>query len=255
MLEKINVVYTSSGSMLRSEVCGAVVVKSFINGNPEIKIGLNKDLQIGKPANRGYSTPSAMLDAISFGENTKTQEFETSRTLSMIAQDGECVLLNYRSTNHYNLPIRCSVAVAKESDYKIEVAVKVFCDIPKTNAATNVLVKIPLPKTTTNASIDFGENSSTTYEFKPQERYLIWGIKKLTGQTEQSMRVRASLSAVMKDPKRHVGPITLKFEVPMHNVTGLQIAFMKIEESKTSGNPTSWIRYITQAGSYSIRIA
>lgn len=142
--------------------------------------------------------------------------------------------------------------VSQIDQFKIEVHVKLIATIPKASYGSNVLVRIPVPKQTSNVGVDFAVGSDTTYEYKQNERCVMWGIKKFLGQSEQVIRLKIALTSPLAyDVRKHVGPITLKFEIPMHNVSGLQVKFLKIDQK--AGNPARWVRYITQANSYVCR--
>lgn len=81
-------------------------------------------------------------------------------------------------------------------------------DIPQQSHATNVLIRIPLPKDTASAFVDFGQGSDSTYEYNSVYHWVHWHLPKFVGQTEHLCRIRIALgSPLVGDPKRHVGPI------------------------------------------------
>lgn len=41
VVEKLNILVSAQGNVLRSEILGAVKMKSFLSGMPELKLGLN----------------------------------------------------------------------------------------------------------------------------------------------------------------------------------------------------------------------
>ncbi|PNX76298.1 AP-4 complex subunit mu-1-like protein [Trifolium pratense] len=47
VIEKISVTFNSSGFILTSEIDGTIQMKSYLTGNPEIRLALNEDLSIG----------------------------------------------------------------------------------------------------------------------------------------------------------------------------------------------------------------
>lgn len=49
-------------------------------------------------------------------------------------------------------------------------------------------------------------------------------------------------------------PITAQFQVPMFTASGLCVRFLKVFERKENYSTTKWVRYITKAGDYQIRI-
>merc|ERR1711959_727073 len=44
VIEKLNLLVSANGSVLRSEILGALKMKSFLSGMPELKLGLNDKL-------------------------------------------------------------------------------------------------------------------------------------------------------------------------------------------------------------------
>ncbi|MFQ6642247.1 hypothetical protein Gotur_018699 [Gossypium turneri] len=48
IIEKISVTFSSSGYILTSEIDGTIQMKSYLTGNPEIRLALNEDLSIGR---------------------------------------------------------------------------------------------------------------------------------------------------------------------------------------------------------------
>jgi AP-1 complex subunit mu len=53
VVEKLNLLVSSNGTVLHSEIIGAIRMKSFLSGMPELKLGLNDKLMFeatGRPA-------------------------------------------------------------------------------------------------------------------------------------------------------------------------------------------------------------
>ena len=56
------------------------------------------------------------------------------------------------------------------------------------------------------------------------------------------------------NPRKEMGPISLSFEIPMYNVSQLQVQHLKIVERNKSYNPHRWVRCLTHADSYVCRV-
>ena len=70
-----------------------------------------------------------------------------------------------------------------------------------------------------------------------------------------SIRVKISTNQPISPAiKREIGPVSMSFEVPMYNVSRLQVRYLRISETHHSYNPHRWVRYITQSSSYVCRI-
>ena len=46
---------------------------------------------------------------------------------------------------------------------------------------------------------------------------------------------------------------SLKFEIPMYNISNLKINYLNVDDKAKNNNPYKWIRYITQSSSYCCR--
>lgn len=53
--------------------------------------------------------------------------------------------------------------------------------------------------------------------------------------------------------RKEIGPFNVSFDIPMFNVSNLQIKYLKIEEKDGAKQPHKWVRYITQSSSYVCR--
>lgn len=47
-MERLNVLFAASGAVANSAIDGCIQMKSYLSGNPELKLALNSDLVIGK---------------------------------------------------------------------------------------------------------------------------------------------------------------------------------------------------------------
>ena len=48
IFEKISILFNSTGYVINSSIEGYIQMKSFLTGNPPLKLALNEDLIIGK---------------------------------------------------------------------------------------------------------------------------------------------------------------------------------------------------------------
>jgi AP-4 complex subunit mu-1 len=65
VFEKLNVLFNSSGYVINSSIEGCIMMKSYLSGNPALKLALNEDLIIGKDGN--FSN-GVVLDDCNFHE-------------------------------------------------------------------------------------------------------------------------------------------------------------------------------------------
>ncbi len=53
LLERLTVLFGANGLPTRAEIDGCIQMKSFLAGQPELRVGLNEDLHIGQAAGGG----------------------------------------------------------------------------------------------------------------------------------------------------------------------------------------------------------
>jgi AP-4 complex subunit mu-1 len=253
IIERLTVLFNSSGYIVNSSIDGTIMMKSFLSGNPELRLALNEDLIIGK---ENASMGGVVLDDCNFHERVFLDEFESSRTLHFIPPDGEFAVLNYRQTADFQAPFKVFPRVEEISQFKVDFLCTVRAEIPEANHGTHVIIRIPLPRCTVGASCSFAADiPGCQAEYNATERRIIWTVRRFSGGTDISIRVKITTNqAITPAIKREIGPVSMQFEVPMYNVSRLQVRYLRISETHHSYNPQRWVRYITQSSSYVSRI-
>lgn len=252
ILERLNVLFNPNGYVVNSTIDGCIQMKSYLSGNPELRLALNEDLVIGK----GGSYGSVVLDDVNFHECIRLDEFESSRMLSFVPPDGEFTALNYRITGEFRVPFRIFPAVEEITPYRLDFVIMVRAEIPEANHGANVSIRIPMPRAAVNANCELmpGKEGQAA-EFNSSKREVLWSIRKFPGMSEISMRVKITLDTpVTAQTKRELGPVSMSFEIPMYNVSNLQVRYLRISEQHKSYNPYRWVRYVTQSNSYVCRL-
>lgn len=255
ILETLNIVFSSNGYILNSTIDGCIQMKSYLAGNPELRLALNEDLVVGRGTGQ-YG--SVVVDDINFNNCVNLTEFESARTLSFVPPDGEFVVLNYRITGEFPTPFRIFPSIEETDAKKLEITVLIRSEIPNNHFGANVMVEIPLPRCTTvascNAIMSPGSGPSNA-EFVQRDGKIVWNMKKFPGGTEQTLRAKVSLSQTCTTQiRREIGPINMNFEIPMYNVSSLQVRYLRIAENMPGYTPYRWVRYVSQSSSYVCRL-
>jgi AP-4 complex subunit mu-1 len=255
ILERLNVLFSNNGYVLNSTIDGCIQMKSYLAGNPELRLALNEDLVIGK---KSGTYGSVTIDDINFNHCVNLTEFESARTLSFVPPDGEFVVLNYRVTGDFSTPFRIFPSIEEVEPKKLEITILIRAEMPSNHFGANVTVEMPLPKCTSVASCSVisSPGSGTSHaEFVRQDGKILWTIKKLPGGSEQTMRAKVTLSQPCTTMiRREIGPINMNFEIPMYNVSNLQVRYLRIAENMVGYTPYRWVRYVTQSNSYVCRL-
>jgi len=254
IFERITVTFNSNGYILNSQIDGAIQMKSYLSGNPELKLALNEDLVIGTDSGVNYG--AVRMDDCNFHECVRFDEFEEGRALLLHPPDGEFTVLNYRINGDFRSPFRVFPFLESVGPYKQELLIKVRADIPEQNYGGNVTIILPVPDCTNNVTSDLkSSNAGQQGEYDTEKQQYIWRIKKFQGGTEEQIRLRIVLSKQhTASIRKEIGPIAMKFEIPMYSVSNVQVKYLRILEDNKSYNPYRWVRYVTRSESYVCRL-
>ena len=79
-------------------------------------------------------------------------------------------------------------------------------------------------------------------------------IARFQGQSEFTLSGEAELSAMTHKKAWSRPPIAMDFQVLMFTSSGLLVRFLKVFE-KSGYQSVKWVRYMTKAGTYQIRVS
>lgn len=279
VIEQVNVLVSGSGSLLRSEIIGRLVVKSYLSGMPDLKLGLNDKLQFdaaaaaalaagghgaseraggggggeddgGAPV--GRKGKSVELEDVKFHQCVRLARFENDRTISFVPPDGEFELMSYRLETEVR-PLVWVDAVIEQRQTRVDYLVKARTQLKASAVANNVKIHLPvLPDVDTPKF----QCSAGKAKYVPERDEVVWHVKQFKAGRELVMRGGFGLPSLGEDAARENAtkrPITVEFEVPYFTVSGLQVRFLKVVEN-SGYQALPWVRYITQAGQYEIRL-
>lgn len=250
VVEKVNVLVSAGGQVLRSEVIGVLRMKSFLSGMPELKLGLNDKLLF----DGGNSTGKAVeMEDIKFHQCVRLARFESDRTIAFIPPDGEFELMSYRLNTQVKPLIWVETVVDKsKGKSRIEFIVKARSQFKTRSVANNVEIYVPVPSDADTPQFKVSVGSAW---YDPERDALVWSIKQFQGGKDFIMTASFGLPSISGDHRDAFlkRPITVKFEIPYFTASGLTIRFLKIVE-KSGYQALPWVRYITQHGDYQLRM-
>ncbi|KAJ3202694.1 hypothetical protein HDU67_000355 [Dinochytrium kinnereticum] len=230
VIESVNLLMSTKGTVLRSDVSGQIVMRAYLSGMPECKFGLNDRVVLeneGKSLGMmkgGKADSIVELDDAQFHQCVKLANFEQSRTINFIPPDGEFELMKYRTTTNINLPFRVQAVVDEVSKTMIsyKVSVRALFD-PKTYAQ-NVVIRIPTPPNTSATRINASAGKA---KYVGSEFSLVWKIARLQGQQEFVISAEADLADSTSKKAWSRPPISMDFQVLMFTSSGLMVRFLK----------------------------
>eukprot|EP01067_Filipodium_phascolosomae_P002888 Filipodium_phascolosomae@DN2518_c0_g1_i1.p1 len=254
VVEKLNLLVSSSGQVLRTEILGALKMKSFLSGMPELCLGLNDKLFFDANARPNTKGKMVELEDIKFHQCVRLARFDNDRSIVFIPPDGEFELMSYRLNTQVKPLIWIEAQVNQSpSKSKVEYTVKAKMQFKSRAVANNVEVRVPVPA---DADTPCFKTSIGTVKYMPDKDAMIWTIKQFPGQKEFIMTASFGLPSLTTREIRDSytkTPISVKFEIPYFTVSGLTVRYLKIYE-KSGYQSLPWVRYITMNGDYEIRM-
>lgn len=248
VVELVNLLVNTNGNVLQSEVLGALKVRCYLSGMPELKLGLNDKVMFGLT---GRSSNKAVeLEDVKFHQCVRLSKFESDRTISFIPPDGEFELMSYRMNAQVKPLIWCETSIENFSGSRIEYIVKAKAQFKRRSSANNVEIIVPVP-----ADADSPKFKTTigSVSYAPDQSAFIWKIKQFQGGRDFTIRAQFGLPSVKTEEIDKKRPISIKFEIPYFTTSGIQVRYLKVVE-KSGYQAMPWVRYITQNGDYHLRM-
>jgi AP-1 complex subunit mu len=263
VVESLNLLVSATGNVLRSEILGAVKMKCYLSGMPELRLGLN-DKAMFETTGRATRGKAVEMEDVKFHQCVRLSRFENDRTISFIPPDGEFELMSYRLNTQVKPLIWVECIVESHSGSRIEYMLKVGCSdnlreamltasqakaqFKRRSTANNVQISIPVPE---DADTPRFRTNIGTVHYAPETSSIVWKIKQFGGGKEFLMRAELGLPSVRGDDEKGGGmmggfggsmggvgggkgkrPISVKFEIPYFTTSGIQVRYLKIIEPK-----------------------
>ncbi|CAG8458132.1 12415_t:CDS:2 [Ambispora leptoticha] len=242
VIESVNLLMSTKGTVLRSDVAGQIMMRAYLSGTPECKFGLNDKLLLEKDGIQKLTTtlrkPNAVeIDDCQFHQCVKLGKFGSDRIISFIPPDGEFELMRYRTTENVNLPFRVHPVVNEVGKSRVEYRITVKAQFSPKLYANNVIVRIPTPLNTANINLRVATGKA---KYVPDENLVIWKIPRFQGQGEFTLQGEAELSSMTVKKAWSRPPISMEFQVLMFTSSGLLVRFLKVFE-KSNYQSVKWL--------------
>merc|ERR1711953_438251 len=247
VVESVDLLVSSTGNVLRSEIVGAVKMRVYLSGMPELRLGLN-DKVLFESTGRGKSK-SVELEDVKFHQCVRLSRFDNDRTISFIPPDGEFELMSYRLNTHVKPLIWIESVIERHAHSRVEIMVKAKSQFKRRSTANNVEIIVPVPN---DADSPKFKTTIGHCKYAPESSSIIWTIKSFPGGKEYLMKAHFGLPSVESELLEGKPPIQVKFEIPYFTTSGIQVRYLKIIE-KSGYQALPWVRYITQNGDYQLR--
>ncbi|XP_077192318.1 AP-4 complex subunit mu-1 [Paroedura picta] len=253
VVERLSVIIAANGTPMKTDVQGEIRLKSFFPGCSEMRIGLSEEFCVGKMELRGYGT-AVRVDECSFHSSIKLEEFEHSRILCVNPSQGELTLMQYQLADDVPsaLPFHLFPTINHNASDRLQVYLKLRCDLPPKSHAVNVCLHLPVPK----ASLSLAQELSSPEQMaslQSSTKSIEWVIPRVQGGSQLSALFKLEVPGLSRAVLQELGPVNLSFEVPAYTCSGLQIRFLRFTGPQPQ-LPYRWVRYVTHSESYVIRL-
>ena len=161
--------------------------------------------------------------------------------------------MKYRKTENVALPFTISPMVKDVAPNRIEIRVSVTSNYDAKLSANPLILKIPVPENTSETVI---ETSMGKALYVGEQNSIVWKITGFTGRSQASITIQVKCLAAnsLVSPSMKINdPISCEFNVPMLSASGLALQYLRIIE-KSNYPVEKWIRFLTQAGKYEVRM-
>uniref|UniRef100_J3SDY7 AP-1 complex subunit mu-2 n=1 Tax=Crotalus adamanteus TaxID=8729 RepID=J3SDY7_CROAD len=239
VIESVNLLVNANGNVLLSEIVGAIKLKVFLSGMPELRLGLN-DRVLFELTGRGKNK-SVELEDVKFHQCVRLSRFDNDRTISFIPPDGDFELMSYRLSTQMKPLIWIESVIEKFSHSRVEIMIKAKSQFKKQSVANGVEISVPVPNDADSPKFKTNIGSA---KYLPEKNTVVWNIKSFPGGKEYLMRAHFGLPSVENEELEGRPPISVRFEIPYFTVSGIQVRYMKIIE-KSGYQALPWVRYIT----------
>lgn len=249
-IEKVNMVITTSGQVLRSEVEGVLRMKCHLSGMPELLLCLNDQRFLNIEHNEKGSNRTVDIQDLKFHQCVRLGRFENEGEISFVPPDGEFDLINYRMECPFKALFNFEINYEKQTERHIHFFVKAKTNYKARVSANFVEFWIPLP---TDAQNVYSKASQGSAKYQPENGVLAWKIMSLIGKKEITMEVRLEVPSLSSNSMAFKNqPVRVMFEIPYYTLSGLIVKSLKIKD-ESGYSALSWVRYLAMNGQFVIR--
>jgi AP-1 complex subunit mu len=255
VVERLSLLVSSTGQVIRSEIHGTLFMKSYLSGMPDLRLGLNDKLMLGAAGKSAGKGKFVEMEDVKFHQCVRLSRFEADRTISFIPPDGAFELMSYRLNTTVKPLIWAEINFETQTRSRLEFLVKVRSQFKSQSAANNVEIVIPVPEDVDTPSFTASVGSVT---YVPDKDVIIWSIRSFYGGREHTLKAHFGFPSTSKSGESFTWKsrnIECRFEMPYFTVSSLSIRYLRIVE-KSGYQALPWVRYITMAqpGDYLLRM-
>mmetsp|Transcript_50663 Transcript_50663/g.62092 ORF Transcript_50663/g.62092 Transcript_50663/m.62092 type:complete len:438 (-) Transcript_50663:112-1425(-) len=256
VIENVNVIVNQQGNVLNTDCQGKIVMKSQLSGMPICRFGLNDKVAMQRRREARGSKKKVSdklginLQDVTFHPCVRLNRYDQDKTIMFIPPDGEFKLMTYR-IEQTNLPFEISPMVNERGRNRVEYHITLKAKYESYHIGQDIVCSVPVPSNTSKTNIKVTTGKA---DYKPSKSIVEWKIPKLGGRQQCVLKGEVTLTHLIQDKTWQRPPITMQFTIPMWASSALKVRFLNVQEPKMNYKSIKWVRYITHAGDYQIRI-
>eukprot|EP00760_Papus_ankaliazontas_P005749 PhM_4_TR12751/c0_g1_i1/m.27941/K12402/AP4M1; AP-4 complex subunit mu-1 len=293
VLERLSVSFGTHADKTRSDVTyqqavGAIKLKSFLIGSPEVHLGLTHHLVLESDYASSYNNkqrnnkpPNFGLVCLShhnFHRCVRTCDWDNFRLLKFVPPEGEACIMNYTCRESVQLPFKVFCFVEQLTPYNQDVVIKIRSELPAGAVATNVVITCACPSDAVNATFLFGSNKQNSIPSGQAVEFIKaptttkttggvgsssqhnnpccvkWGIKEFLETTATEMilfaRVARASPITPTTLRQGTGPVQVDFEIQNWASSHMEVTSLKVDDNSKYYAPKKWVRTITLSDQY-----
>lgn len=247
LCEELDVIMTSSGKVLKSQITGKVHCNCKLSAMPDLSLSF---------------TPSSLLQDVSLHKCVRINRFQREKTVSFVPPDGHFDLLTYRISGSQTLPLHVTPKInyhgAQVQKGQGQVRISVSPNLVGTaqnKTVEDCFVDIPLPKETTSISLNATVGQVKFNQITKVCRWVIGKIEPFTAGSKTSSKPRPVLEGTIALPQTFHSDskptLQVGFTIKTLSSSGLKVHNLSVHNIKYK--PFKGIRSITKAGNYQVR--
>ncbi|KAJ1832514.1 hypothetical protein LPJ63_003487 [Coemansia sp. RSA 2711] len=241
MVERIDAIFGSDGSVVSYDVSGDISCKSRLSGMPDLVMVLSRP---------------EIMDDVAFHPCVHRRKWESERKIGFVPPDGQFKLASFHvamETSPRALPLYVrAVSSRSEQMYTVEIVLEPGqCN---GRPVDQVCVKVPLPQQAYNIGVQCKTGTHTVSNARSPQ--VEWSVKSVRA-GDQGLRLviqylmRSSNSSNTPPAEQGVLAAFIDFEVTGYSASSIKVDALRL--LRESYKLFKGVRYATKAGSYQVR--
>lgn len=242
VVENVNVLISSTGTVLSSSVDGVVESKAQLSGLPVCHFGFENG-----------DGDSRFVENCKFHQSVDLKNHDQEGLIKFVPPDGSFQLMSYRCPEIIQLPFHVSAQMKTLTGNQVIYQISLRSSFSSKLMATDVFLEIP----TAPGTIDARAESSSGGKLKCffEESKVQWSFNKYVGGADHSITLATKVNDTSANSfiNWQRPPLRLKFNIDMFCCSGLAVKYLKVVEPTNGYTTVKWVRYVTKSGAYEIR--